>query len=444
MNKLLSIVFLSFLLCTANAQVLELETYATGFSNPLDITHAGDDRLFIVEQGGKIKIIDAGGTTLSTPFIDLANVIVSPANQDERGLLGLAFHPDYVNNGYFFVNYVTPGSVSKIVRYTRDAGDANLADPSTALEILSLQQPAWNHNGGGIKFGPDGYLYIGFGDGGSGNDPWNNSQTTDTWLGKMLRIDIDNGSPYSVPADNPFVNDADVLDEIWAIGLRNPWRFSFDKSTGDLWIGDVGQNEFEEIDFQPASSTGGENYGWRCYEGTEFTGNNSASDCDGVYTDPIFEEQQMGFTGACSITGGFVYRGTENPDLIGKYIATDLCTGDFYIISPDGSGGWNHDQDDDLQGGISSFGEDVNGELYCCRHSTGQIYNINANVCAGLATTVNVTNEPCEGQGNGSAEVSTTGGTPPFTTSPVLDLDDLAPGNYNITITFYIFYYLTI
>ena len=345
MKKLYAFFLLGFFPYFTFAQTIELEQYATGFLSPVDITNAGDDRLFVVERSGRIKIIDENAIVISTPFLDIDNLVTQTSGQNEQGLLGLAFHPDYINNGYFFVNYIGNDEDTYIVRYSRDASDSNLADPNSALTILKIDQPTWNHNGGCIKFGPDGYLYVGMGDGGSGNDPWGtwgNGQNTQTMLGKILRIDIDNGSPYSIPSDNPFINDANVLDEIWAIGVRNPWRFSFDKQTGDLWIGDVGQNAWEEIDFQPANSPGGENYGWRCYEGNHLNGNVNTSNCGSSdeYVSPIYEVQHSGFSGPCSITGGFVYRGEDYPDLEGIYIFADYCTGEFFTVASDGSGGW--------------------------------------------------------------------------------------------------------
>jgi len=192
----------------------------------------------------------------------------------------------------------------------------------------------------------------------------------------MLRIDVDNGLPYTIPADNPFAEDDFTLDEIWAIGLRNPWRYSFDKETGDLWIGDVGQNFLEEIDFQSADSPGGENYGWRCYEGTDFTGNSSMADCQEDYTDPVYEIQHQGFSGPCSVTGGFVYRGTQYSEMVGKYICADYCSGDFYFVEPDGSGGWSGSEVAQFPHDVSTFGEDINGELYIASFSSGRIYHL--------------------------------------------------------------------
>lgn len=418
---------------------IELDFYVGGFSSPVDIVNAGDDRLFIVERSGTIKIVDATGTTLSTNFLNIDNKVVNTGGQSEKGLLGLAFHPDYTNNGFFYVRYTNNSSNSILARYSVDSSNPNIADANSEVIIMEVDQPFGNHNGGGLKFGPDGYLYIGLGDGGSANDPGNRSQNPQTLLGKMLRIDIDNGSPYSIPADNPFVNDANVLDEIWALGLRNPWRYSFDRETGDLWMGDVGQGDWEEIDYQPASSTGGENYGWRCYEGNH---NFNTSGCGPAtdYVGPVFEYEQGGFSGPCSVTGGFVYRGTESPDLVGHYIVADYCTGDFWTVSSDGAGGWIGQEAGSFPGyDISTFGEDIHGELYVARmngggNNNGNIYKIKSNLCASLDMSISVTN-PCEGQNNGSIEIAAAGGLAPYTYGfGIADPMNIPPGTYTATL----------
>jgi len=354
---------------------LVFESYENGFSRPVDIVTAGDDRLFIVEQAGKIKIIDGTGNTLPTSFLELSVNF----GQNEQGLLGLTFHPDYANNGYFYINY-TSGSgdgFSKISRFTVSATDSNVADPNSEFEILTVSQPAWNHNAGDLVFGPDGYLYIGFGDGGSSGDPWGNGQNTSTMLGKMLRIDVDNGTPYSIPADNPFVNDTDVLDEIWSIGMRNPWRISFDRLTGDFWIGDVGQNSLEEIDFEPAGSPGGLNYGWRCYEGDE-TYNTSNCGPMGDFVFPVASYKESNFCN--SVTGGYVYRNCEYPDLTGRYLYADYCNGVVWTLHPDGSGGWIEEElYDNGSWDFSTFGEDAAGNVYTARLTDGTIYKVTTN-----------------------------------------------------------------
>jgi glucose/arabinose dehydrogenase len=360
----------------SQSQTIDIELFANGFNRPVDITNAGDERLFIVERKGLIKIIDGDGNVMPQPFLDIDDLVFNSSNQDERGLLGMAFHPDYASNGFFFVNYTNNFSNTVISRFQVDSGNSNLADAGSEEIILTIEQPYANHNGGCIKFGPDGYLYIGMGDGGSGNDPQNYSQNRTSLLGKMLRIDVDNGLPYTIPEDNPFAEDDFTLDEIWAIGLRNPWRFSFDHETGDLWIGDVGQGFLEEIDFQPAGSSGGENYGWRCYEGTDFTNNSLMSDCQEAYIDPVFEVQHEGFGGPCSITGGFVYRGSRYNELEGVYVCADFCNGEFYTIVPNGIGGWSGNEVAQFPHNVSTFGEDNTGEIYFASFSTGEIYHL--------------------------------------------------------------------
>ena len=269
---------------------IELTPVATGLDAPIYVTHCGDERLFIIEQDGVIRVKQPGtGTTAYTTFLDISGPVNSSGS--EQGLLGLAFHPDYKNNGYFFVNY-TAGSgagYSVLARYSVDPLDSNVALPASGVILDTIDQPYSNHNGGCIQFGHDGYLYMGMGDGGSGNDPDNLAQNLGSKLGKMLRYDVNNPDPpyYFVPSTNPFVGTAGVKPEIWAYGLRNPWRFSFDRLTGDMWIGDVGQNAREEIDFQPANSSGGENYGWRCYEGLIETPGISQSGCPAT-TEVVF------------------------------------------------------------------------------------------------------------------------------------------------------------
>jgi len=303
----------------AKAQpIIELETFVSNISRPVAITHAGDDRLFVVDQKGEINIVTADGTVLSDPFLNINSSVINIGGiGDEKGLLGLVFHPDYATNGYFFVNYTNNSGDTRVSRFSVDPTDPNKADPSSEEPILTVSQPFGNHNGGDIAFGPDGYLYIGLGDGGAGGDPGNRSQNRQNLLGKMLRIDVDNGLPYTIPSDNPFVGDASTLDEIWSIGLRNPWRYSFDRLTGDLYMGDVGQGDWEEISWQPGNSVGGENYGWRCREG--LVNFNTSSNCNDDFVKPIHVYASTSSVG-CSVTGGYVYRGASYPDLYGKYI----------------------------------------------------------------------------------------------------------------------------
>lgn len=380
-NTLLFISFLCISTTIAMAQPnLTLELFASGLREPVDITNAGDDRLFVVERGGRIKIVNADGTVEETSFLDIDARVNSGAG--ERGLLGLAFHPDFANNGFFFVNYTDSNGASQISRFKVSDNNPNVANASSEKKILTVGQPFSNHNAGDLAFGFDNFLYVGMGDGGSGGDPGNRSQTRSNLLGKMLRIDIntDEETPYTVPDDNPFVNDENTRDEIWAIGLRNPWRYSFDKMTGDLWIADVGQGAWEEINFQARESNGGENYGWRCYEANA-TFNTSGCGPIGQFTPPAYAYAQNPGDCGGSVTGGFVYRGTTYTDIIGHYIYGDYCTGVISAISPDGNGGWNN-QDllnwNDFQ--ISSFGQDVNGELYMAAVGQGRIYQITTDV----------------------------------------------------------------
>jgi len=349
---------------------LTLAPYKDGFTRPVAIRHAGDGtgRLFVVEQGGTIRVV-AGGQTLVPPFLDLSSVV--DAGDNEQGLLGLAFHPDFESNGFFYVNYTyDPGADpdrTRIERYQVSAGDPNQADAGSAATILDFEQNGTNHNGGDLHFGPDGYLYIASGDGGGSEDPADLAQNLDTLLGKMLRIDVDAASPYAIPADNPFVGNGAALDEIWAYGLRNPWRFSFDRLTGDLYIGDVGQYATEEIDRQPASSPGGENYGWSCMEGDVMVDYNA---CDGAQlTAPILVYDH---NPECSVTGGFVYRGNIG-GLHGRYVFGDYCSGVIWFAAPSG-GDWTASPWADTALRISSFGEDEDGELYVVDLVEGEIY----------------------------------------------------------------------
>ncbi len=341
-----------------------------GLTSPVAITNAGDGsgRLFITEQTGTIRIWN-GTALLPTPFLDI-HTLVSCCG--EQGLLSVAFHPDYETNGYFYVDYTDVAGNTVIARY-RVSGNPNVADPSSASILLTIPQPYANHNGGQLQFGPDGTLYIGMGDGGSGGDPQNHAQNLNDLLGKLLRIDVDGGTPYAIPPTNPFVGVPNTRPEVWAYGLRNPWRFSFDRLSHDLYIGDVGQNLWEEIDFQPASSPGGENYGWRFMEG--FHCYNPATSCDnGTLTHPILEySHSLG----CSVTGGYVYRGSSIPQLFGVYLYSDYCTGIIWGASRDCSGVWSTTQLLDSPYNVSSFGEDESGEVYVT-HLGGAVYRIAA------------------------------------------------------------------
>ncbi|MDQ4076752.1 MAG: PQQ-dependent sugar dehydrogenase [Chloroflexota bacterium] len=365
---------------------LGLVPFADELQQPTTIQHAGDERLFVLEKAGRVRVIESDGSVLPTPFLDIAEQVESDGH--EQGLLGLAFHPDYASNGFFYLNYTDTQGDTVVSRFSRSATDPDQADASSEAVLLTVQQPYTNHNGGNILFGPDGYLYIGMGDGGAGNDPDNNAQDESTLLGKMLRIDVDRrqGSlSYAIPADNPFFDnpgaapcgetEANRCSEIWALGLRNPWRFSFDRETGDLYIGDVGQNDWEEIDFQAASSRGGENYGWRCYEGNNRNPNIPPCEVPD-HVPPIHDySHDMGRT----ITGGFVYRGTTYPEMRGHYLFGDYVDGNLWALK-EVDGTWQiTGRMENALNNPSTFGEDINGELYVADISSGRIYRIAVN-----------------------------------------------------------------
>lgn len=382
MKKLLILLF-GFMpaLLLAQPQQLSLQNFSTGFSDPVDLCHAGDERIFVVEKRGIINILDQTGNRNPTPFMDIDARVNSGAS--ERGLLGLAFHPNYNQNGYFFVNYTNSSGATVISRFSVTS-NSDVADPNSEEILLTITQPFSNHNGGCIKFGPDGYLYIGMGDGGSAGDPGNRSQNGTNLLGKMLRIDVDGGLPYTIPASNPYVGNANVSDEIWAIGMRNPWRFSFDKVKGDIWIGDVGQNVWEEIDFWPANDLDSpKNFGWRCYEGNAAY-NTSGCQAQNTYDPPVFEFNHS--QNNCSVTGGFVYRGARYQSMWGSYFFTDYCGGYIWSLRDDGMGGWTSSQTNALSSfNLVGFGEDVYGELYVIGTSTGIIYKLEDTTCTPMA-----------------------------------------------------------
>jgi glucose/arabinose dehydrogenase len=358
---------------------LRLEPVYEGFQLPVFLTHAGDGsgRSFVVEKTGKILVIDDGAVQ-PTPFLDVSDKITTSGN--EQGLLGMAFAPNFAESGHFFVNYTDRQGTTVVERYTVSDNDRNLADPQSAFTVLTVAQPASNHNGGMLDFGPDGYLYVPLGDGGAANDRFGHGQNPDTLLAKILRLDVtsDPSQPYLIPADNPFVN-ADwngrsVLDEVWAIGLRNPWRTSFDRVTGDFWIADVGQNQIEEINVVQPGAPGGYNLGWPIMEGLSCF---NASECDqSGLTLPVVDYRHVG--GNCSVTGGYVYRGSAFPQWNGIYFYGDYCSGRIWALAPDGSGGWLNAEVLKSDLAISSFGEDEAGELYVLDYGSGVIYRLTA------------------------------------------------------------------
>jgi uncharacterized repeat protein (TIGR01451 family) len=349
-----------------------------GFAQPVVITHAGDGsgRLFIVEQPGRIRIVK-NGALLATSFLDISTRITSGG---ERGTLGLAFPPGFATKKYFYVNYTNLAGDIAISRFRVSAANADVADPASEQIVLTIPHPTnSNHNGGQLAFSQrDGFLYIGVGDGGAGNDPPNNAQNPNQLLGKLLRIDVETGIPatYTIPASNPFATRTDVRREIWALGLRNPWRFSFDRLTNDLYIADVGQGAIEEVNFQLATSAGGENYGWRVFEGTQCTGLGPAPCTPGAYTPPVI---QYSHSLGCSVTGGYVYRGATYSRMQGLYFYGDYCSGRIWGMRQE-SGVWQTTELLDTTFNISTFGEDEAGNLYVADYATGTIYNVTDNV----------------------------------------------------------------
>jgi glucose/arabinose dehydrogenase/murein DD-endopeptidase MepM/ murein hydrolase activator NlpD len=358
---------------SALAPYIAFEQVASGLSQPTFLTHAGDGsgRLFITERGGQIRIMQ-GGTLLAAPFLNIGSKLSTGGS--EQGLLGLAFHPGYASNGVFFIHYTNTSGAIVLARYQVSA-DPNLADAASESILLTIPKPASNHNGGMLAFGPDGMLYMGTGDGGGGGDPDGNGQDLTTLLGKVLRLDVDGGSPYAIPSDNPLAADPDpaVRKEIWAYGLRNPWRFSFDRATDDLYIADVGQGAREEVDFQPAASAGGENYGWNVMEGSLCFNPSSGCNTSGKVL-PV-AEYDHGSSGGCSISGGYVYRGTRYPAMNGVYLYGDFCSGRLWGLRRSGTT-WQNSLLQDTAYAISTFGEDEAGELYLTDYNTGRIYHV--------------------------------------------------------------------
>ncbi|MFP3832016.1 PQQ-dependent sugar dehydrogenase [Chryseobacterium sp. SIMBA_028] len=351
-----------------NSQSVNLEEFASGLTSPVEITNANDSRLFVVQQDGIIKILQPNGAINATNFLNISTKILYGG---ERGLLGLAFHPQYSTNGYFFVYYNNTAGNIIVARYNVSTSDPNLANPNSEKILMNIPKPFSNHNGGSIHFAPDGKLWIITGDGGSGGDPNNNAQNKNELLGKMLRIDVDATGPYNIPADNPFVGTTvDGADEVWAYGLRNAWKFSFDLNTGNAWIADVGQGAIEEINKMPISQAG-LNYGWRCYEGN--TPYNTTVGCPSAssMTFPIAVYDHSG--GKCSITGGYVYRGTQYPSLQGKYFFADYCSTQIGILNPDNSIVWTTPYSGN---NFSTFGQSSQKELYVAAVNSGKIFKI--------------------------------------------------------------------
>jgi glucose/arabinose dehydrogenase len=391
MKYTLLIITCLFLSTNTNAQApqLDLEFFAYGLERPVDIAHPkGDSMLYVVQQTGKIRIVNpATNSILVDTFLNLTGIAVMP-DGNEQGLLGLAFHPDYATNGWFFVNYINIERKTIIQRFTRSTDNYYVADATSGVVVLAIPQPFGNHNGGCLRFGKDGLLYIGMGDGGFSNlpaDPNGNAQNPSSLLGKMLRLNVDS-LPYSIPSDNPYVGNSQYAPEVWASGLRNPWRFNFDSNNGDLWIGDVGMQKFDEIDYHAFQAPAGQNFGWKCYEGS--VPYNAASCPDTVVTTaPLFEYANVGGFCGASAVGGVVYHGDKYPGMKDWYIFNDFCTGQFY--------GLKNDLNGQLQSvnigkfpltyDYAAFGEGEDGEIYMVGYISQGLYRIkdkclNANI----------------------------------------------------------------
>ncbi len=339
-----------------------------GLKRPTALVDSNDDNglLLVLEQPGRIRGIQ-GGRLLTDPFMDISDRVDSSGN--EQGLLGIALDPDYPNNHTFYLDYTDAQGNTTVSRF-KAADDGLSADPASEQVLMKIVQPFPNHNGGQLAFGPDGYLYIGTGDGGSEGDPNNTAQDPANKLGKILRIDVRGQDTYTIPADNPYAQNASGAPEVWALGLRNPWRFSFDRLTGDLYIGDVGQDKYEEIDYLPAGTGAGTNFGWSVREGLHPYKDGSSS---ANFTDPIFEYDH---SQGCAVTGGYVYRGGTLPEFYGVYLFSDYCTGNVWGLLKSGSGDWQSALLFPSQGNISSFGQDASGEIYMLDLNKGAVLKL--------------------------------------------------------------------
>ncbi len=395
MKKFYSVICIILFPFSLISQSIILESFGPTFNYPTNIKNAGDSRMFISEQEGFIKIINSDGSSPATPFLDIdSKVYDSFMTEWERGLLGFVFHPNYSSNGYFYVHYVDQSGDSVISRFSV-SGNPNIADASSELVILNIPHPYDAHYGGDLEFGPDGFLYISKGDGGSSEgDPENRSQNLNELLGKILRIDVDNTDPgknYAIPNSNPFANDGDpnTRGEIWAYGFRNPSKFSFDSSTGDLWIGDVGQKKYEEINLN-AGNAGGLNFGWRCYEGTDTFNTSAGCPPINTITFPVNQYLNMADPGSepdgatgCAVAAGYMHRGSENTNLNGNFFFGDWCSGQIFMLENNG-GSWDRTVISPSVVGSTNwvaFGQDNNNELYVLSNplGTGYIFKIKQN-----------------------------------------------------------------
>jgi glucose/arabinose dehydrogenase len=356
---------------------LSLVPFNTTVQQVIDITHAGDERLFLAQKNGLILITDLQGNLLPDPFLDIRNQVISGG---EQGLLGLVFSPEYFTDGLFYINYTNLQGDNTISRFSVSS-DKNIADVNSEEILFNILQPFGIHNAGSMRFGHDGMLYITSGDGGAAGDPFNKAQDLSSRLGKILRIDVRHAPGYGIPSDNPYYNSSNAEPMIWSSGLRNPWRISFDRHNGDLWIGDVGENLWEEIDHEKYGSPGGENYGWRCYEGFN-TFNTTGCQNLSFYTPPVYEDSH---SGACSVTGGYVYRGAEVSDWFGKYFFTDYCSGKIQSLH-DSSGQYILTDYGKFSGFVySTFGEDLYGNIYIGKNTNGVFKLVDTTSCDPVA-----------------------------------------------------------
>jgi len=359
-RRLIIFLVLSSYCACFNVFAFELELFAEDFDKPVLLTHAGNSSVFVVEKTGKVFVFKNKDKQL---FLDTSSLITTSGS--EQGLLSIAFHPNYSENGYLFIFYTAENGDNSLARLTVDPPNAEQIDIQSLEVLIAQEDPASNHNGGMLAFGKDGYLYLGLGDGGRGGDPWNNSQNLQTLLGKMLRR-------YAIPEDNPFVDKPNALPEIWAYGLRNPWRHSFDQITGDLWVADVGQRKWEEIHWQSVDSKGGENYGWRLMEGNHCF--NPKKDCQNKqYGDLLKPVAEYSHKHGCSVTGGYVYRGDKIKELYGKYIFGDFCNGTIWAIDKEQNFEMKELMKTDIN--ISSFGVDGEGEVFVVDYR-GKIFKL--------------------------------------------------------------------
>lgn len=367
---------------TAHSQTVMFTSLVTGLSSPVDVVAPPDNtgRLFIAQKGGTVRIYD-GTNLLAGNFLDISSLV---STTGERGLLSIAFHPDYATNRFFFIIYNNLAGDIVLARYRTQSGNPNSADASSGVTMLSIPHPGFaNHNGGKLNFGNDGLLYWSTGDGGGTGDPDNNAQDGNSYLGKMLRVapDTSGTAPYySIPLSNPYTSDPNFLDEIWAFGLRNPWRWSFDRTTGDMWIADVGQGAWEEVNFTAASaiSAGGLDFGWRCREGAHVY--STTTTCSLSFIDPVFEYSH---TLGQSITGGYVYRGSTYPDIAGKYLCTDYVSATLWLVTPGTFASTS--QTTGIPFGLTGFGEGNTGELYAVTLG-GTLYSVGTPVATGVGT----------------------------------------------------------